>query len=552
MTDINQLFAGKDNLTLENILDSVGIAVCVATDKMVFKAANKGFAGFYNLTPEELLDKSAFEVYPDFKSSVFYEGISHTMKTGETTTRMGYSNNVKKWMVVRTQMMENRLCLVSVSFIDEKFSKLGYVPHYDSLTSLPNRFQFEEDIKKFKVFNNNCGLVLLDISHFNQFNKNMGFASGDICLMEVAARIKRNIPFSDRLYRISGDQFLLISCGWKENSLKNINQIKEAFSEAFVISGKEFLIDFNMGFCYLQSDEIDHDSLKRTELALSYAKKHKTNYAEYRPDMENKSHDVFLSKEIRDGLKNNEFELFLQPQADILDNKICGAEILVRWKKPEGYKAPFTFLPFAEETGLIAEIDKYIVARAIQMIGGFNQQDIHIPISINLSAQSISSRDIIAHFEQNMKKYGVNPEQVCIEITETSLMTDINTSKEVIGELRNLGIKIAIDDFGTGYSSMEYLVRYPSDYLKIDREFIKDMIKSDNHKTMVGNLIKLGHGLGIGIVAEGVENQEEWDILKNYNCDMVQGFFYAKPMPLADFMKEIEKRGVSDMKSSLM
>jgi diguanylate cyclase (GGDEF)-like protein len=548
----NQLFASDTNITLEEILDSVGECVCVATKDMIFKAANKNFASFYKMTPEELLGKNAFEVYPEFKKSVFYEAIVYTIETNEATTRMGYSNNLKKWMVARTQIMNNDLCLVFAHFIDEKFSKIGYVSHYDNLTSLPNRFQFEEDLKKFKTYKSPCGLVLFDISHFNRFNKNMGFAAGDQCLMEVAARIKKNLLLNDRLYRLGGDQFLAITTGWKDNALESINKIKEAFNESFNWSNKEFLIDLNIAFSYVMAEDLGEESLKKTEIALAYTKKQKINYAEYRPEMEEKIHDVFLSKEIKDGLKNNEFELFLQPQADILDNKICGAEILVRWKKPEGYKAPFTFLPFAEETGLIAEIDKYIVAHAMQMIGSFNQQDINVPISINLSAQSISTHEIVTHFEQNMKKYGVAPEQVCIEITETSLMTDINTSKEVIGELRNLGIKIAIDDFGTGYSSMEYLVRYPSDYLKIDREFIKDMIKSDNHKTMVGNLIKLGHGLGIGIVAEGVENQEEWDILKNYNCDMVQGFFYAKPMPLADFMKEIEKRGISDMKSSLI
>lgn len=547
-----QLFASDTNITLEEILDSVGECVCVATKDMVFKAANKNFASFYRMTPQELLGKNALEVYPEFKKSVFYEAIVYTIETNEATTRMGYSNNLKKWMVARTQIMENGLCLVFAHFIDEKFSKIGYVSHYDNLTSLPNRFQFEEDLKKFKTYESPCGLILFDISHFGKFNKNMGFAAGDQCLMEVAARIKRNLFLNDRLYRLGGDQFLAITTGWKDNALESINKIKEGFNESFNWSNKEFLIDLNIAFSYVLAEDLGEESLKKTELALAYAKKHKINYAEYRPEMEEKGHDVFLSKEIKDGLKNNEFELFLQPQADIIDSRICGAEILVRWKKAEGYKPPFAFLPFAEETGLIAEIDKYIVAHALEMIGNFKKQDIDIPISINLSAQSISSHEIVEHFIHHLEKNEVDPAQVCIEITETSLMTDINISKEVIGELRNLGVKIAIDDFGTGYSSMEYLVRYPSDYLKIDREFIKDMIKSDNHKTMVGNLIKLGHGLGIGIVAEGVEIQEEWDILKEYNCDMVQGFFYAKPMPLADFMKEIEKRGVSDMKSSLI
>lgn len=547
------LFKSIDNKSLDDILDNIGDAIAIGDRDFVFKAVNRQFSLFYGIKdPSVLLGKSAFAVYPDFHKSVFYEACLITINKGTPTTRIGFSNNLKTWIVIRCYKYDDDNYVMIVHKLNEEINKVGYVSHYDSLTSLPNRHMFEQDIDMLKNYHQNAGALLIDLQQFGKLNEKMGISIGDMCLMEVAARIKKYIPSSDRLYRTGGDQFLVLSSAFKEETTALYNQIKEAFEQPFALSGKEYLLNICVGFTHLNGAEINATILNKAELALAYAKKQKINYAEYRPEMENKNHNVFLSKEIKDGLKNNEFELFLQPQADIIDDKICGAEILVRWKKPEGYKAPFTFLPFAEETGLIAEIDKYIVAHAMQMIGSFNQQDIHIPISINLSAQSISSRDIIAHFEQNMKKYGVSPEQVCIEITETSLMTDINTSKEVIGELRNLGIKIAIDDFGTGYSSMEYLVRYPSDYLKIDREFIKDMIKSDNHKTMVGNLIKLGHGLGIGIVAEGVENQEEWNILKDYNCDMVQGFFYAKPMPLADFMKEIEKRGVSNMKSNLI
>jgi diguanylate cyclase (GGDEF)-like protein len=547
------LFKSIDNKNLDDILDRIGDAICISDKDFVFKGANRQFANFYGLkSPEEIIGKSAFKFYPEFKKSVFYEACSMTVNKGTPTTRIGFSNNLKTWIVIRCYKYDDDNYVMIVHKLNEEINKIGYVSHYDSLTSLPNRHMFEQDIAILKNYHQNTGALLIDLQQFGKLNEKMGISIGDMCLMEVAARIKKHIASSDRLYRTGGDQFLVLSSAFKDDTTESYNKIKEAFEEPFALSGKEYLLNICVGFAHFNGTDIDAKILNKAEIALAYAKKQKINYAEYRLEMEDKNHNIFLSKEIKDGLKNNEFELFLQPQADIIDNRICGAEILVRWKKPEGYKPPFSFLPFAEETGLIVEIDKYIVSHAMQMIGSFNQQDINLPISINLSAQSISSREIVEHFVSCMKKYGVAPEQVCIEITETSLMTDINTSKEVIGELRNLGIKIAIDDFGTGYSSMEYLVRYPSDYLKIDREFIKDMIKSDNHKTMVGNLIKLGHGLGISIVAEGVENQEEWDILKNYNCDMVQGFFYAKPMPLADFMKEIEKRGISDMKSSLI
>ena len=545
------LFASSDNKSLEEILLRIGDAICVSDKNMNFKAANMVFAAFYGLPdPSLLIGKSAFDVYPDFKKSVFYEASSATIETGVPTTRIGFSANLKTWVVIRCYKYDDDNYVLIVHKLIEGLNKVGYVSHYDSLTSLPNRFIFEQDNEAFKQYKQPFVLTLLDIDRFNRINERLGSQTGDMCLMEVAARIKKNIPVNDNLYRIGGDQFLILSVSSKEAALQKINHLNEAFNEPLMLDGQEYVIQMTTALA--EVDNEDTHGLQKVELALAFAKKQKIPYAEYREDMQNKQFDPFLTKEIKQAIEKHELQIYLQPQADMLEKKVCGAEVLVRWQHPvKGFMAPYAFLPFAEETGLIYEIDQYIIETSLKQIKEFEMEGINVPVSMNLSARSICEEKTVENFKRWMKQYQINADMVNVEITETSLISDIEKSRQNIENLKSLGIQVSIDDFGTGYSSMEYLVRYPSNFLKIDRAFIKDLSGSENHQIIVKNMIGLGHGLNIGIVAEGVETEEEWEILKMFGCDIVQGYFFAKPMSVKDFKEFVLKNGISSLKSNI-
>lgn len=540
----------EDSLNLEHVLDCVQEAVCVLNKQFQYKAINKRFASFYKSTPAEILGKTAFEAYPGFTKSVFYEGIQKAIETGETTVRVGFSNNVNNWIVTRSYKIDDDSYAVIVHELVGGFNKVGYVSNYDTLTSLPNRFAFEYELSNVSNYLTSFSLSLIDVSRFHTVNESMGFDFGDMCLMQIAARIKKNIAVSSKLYRVGGDQFLIFCPDTQHNSLSDLKMVNDAFSQSFLIKDKEVTFTLNIGHSYIsdfQSKEEKSNPLKDVEIALAHAKKQKMALVEYKDEMNSASQeDLFLTKDIREAIKKKEFFLHFQPLCDVISNQVYGAESLIRWNHPtRGFLSPLAFLPFAEETGLIGEIDRFVMEEVILAMSDLKKNGKVLPLSFNLSSYSICNLATIEYFDGLCQKYDFDPTLLTVEITETSLMSNIDSSKQVIQYLKDLGVKVAIDDFGTGYSSMEYLVRYPTDYLKIDREFVKNMLTSDTHSIMVGNIIKLGHSLGISIVAEGVETKEELETLKLYECDVIQGYFYSKPLKFDDFQTFLEKKGIA-------
>lgn len=547
---MKELFNSIDDRNLSHILDSIGESVCLCDKNMTFKAANNHFAAFYGLTPTELLNKNAFDVYPDFARSVFYEGIKKAIDTGETTVRVGFSNNLNTWIITRSYKIDDNTYAVVVHELIGGFNKLGYVTNSDSLTSLPNRFSFEYELSNVSNYLTSFSLSLLDVSRFHTVNESMGFDFGDMCLMQIAARIKKTISVSSKLYRVGGDQFLIFSSNSHENSLNDLKLVNEAFGQPFLVQNKEVSFSLNIGHAYIknfQEKEEKSNPLKDVEIALAHAKKQKLALVEYKDEMSSATQDdLFLTKDIRDAIKKKELFLHYQPLCDSVTNQVYGAECLIRWNHPtRGFLSPIAFLPFAEETGLIGEIDRFVMEEVILSLSDLKKAGKTVSLSFNLSSYSICDLNTIEYFKSLQEKYNFDPTLLTVEITETSLMSNIESSKQVIQFLKDLGVKVAIDDFGTGYSSMEYLVRYPTDYIKIDREFVKNMLSSDTHSIMVGNIIKLGHSLGISIVAEGVEKQDELDMLKLYECDVIQGYFYSKPLKFTDFENFLQQKGIA-------
>lgn len=549
---MNKLFCTQ-NVDLSELLHNIGDAVCLTDNNMVFVAANQRLADFYGRKAEELIGKSVFEFYPDFKSSVFFEASDYTLKTGKPTTRIGYSNNLKKWIVVRTFKFDDNHGVWFAHELKTGFDKRCYVGNYDSLTSLYNRFTFEEDLYKTCTLKKPFGTIILDINKFKQINESFSFSIGDMCLMEIAARIKQILPVH-KIYRIGADQFAILIDDNKETCIADLNKLLLLFNQPFTFDKEEFLLSGAAGFSYIDMFEINPaEIINNTEFALTKAKKTKNSFVEYDQNVSRTTHKMQLVKDLKQALKEEELELFYQPQVDCISNKVCGAEGLIRWRHPtKGLIPPNDFLGIAEEYDLIEDIDRLGLIKAINDIKEFSEKGVPMELSVNFSAKTICSPQTVPLILSCLEKTHINPSLLTIEITETSLMEDLAKSKEVILQLSQLGIQIAIDDFGTGYSSMGYLMRYPTNYLKIDREFVKNIDTEDALQIMTNNLIKLGHSLSMTVIAEGVETEKELNILKNYGCDIIQGYYFSKPLPKKDFIVFVEKTGFSSLKSSIM
>lgn len=548
----------SENISLEELINNIGDCVAIANDDMIFKAINKNFAKIYGVEPENLIGKRIFDIYPDFKKSVFYEGAEETLKTGKPITRIGYSNNAKNWIVVRTARFDENHTIWSTHLLKED-SKSSYISSFDNLTSIQNRFALEEKINISVNEQTKFSLFLIDILKFRSINESFGISQGDLILMEFAARLKRFLGKETNIYRYNADQFAIIVDSIEEKNIQqNIKNIHETKDEYFMVQSNQIHIDLSVGYCVVDKfDKSFQEVISHAEIALNKAKKTKSKTAikfdEKEVCMGNK-HKVVLVNELKKALKEGkELILYYQRQVDCKEKKICGAEALIRWQHPtRGFISPAEFLPIAEEFGLMFDLDKFVFVKAVKELYELKRKGIDLPIAINMSSDSLCNPKIVELITLVLKKMNINPALITIEITESAFIEEKQISKKIVDDLKALGLKIALDDFGTGYSSMEYLLSYPADYLKIDKEFIRKINEDDQRKKIVKGLITMAQSLNMSVIAEGVETKEEAISLAEMNCNCIQGYFFGRPQLLEELTKDIERFGYSKNKSQIV
>lgn len=547
------LFANQEEQSFDWVVDRIGDAVCVSDKDMVFTGANRRFANFYGFeSPEEVIGKSCFEVYPDFEKSVFYEACKHTVETGEPASRVGFSANLKKWIVLRScQISATRYAMV-VHAIADNVGRSGVVALVDDLTSLPNRISFEHDLASVSRHSGEQAVALIDISHFKQINETLGFENGDRCLMEVAARLKQGLSGADGAYRVGNDRFLVMSANGMDALTQTIKHARTLLDQPMAFNGKDIMLRFHIGLACSNSPTEGADALlKKAEIALEEAKVRRQEIVRYKPGQAS-LYDPAQVKTLHDAMEQGQMTLFFQPQIDMIDEAVVGAEALVRWNHPErGILPPGAFLPLIDEADLSKTLDRVVLGLAFETMANWKARGIGVQLSVNLSGNSVIDRDTVNIVRSHLERTGVAPGMLCLEITEGSLIEDIEASQEVIEGLKGLGVEIALDDFGTGYCSMSYLLRYPSHFLKIDRSFVQNLHTEKTKQVTTKNIISLAHGLGIAVVAEGVECREELITLRRMGCNISQGYYHAKPMSAADFLAWISEHETSSFSSSI-
>lgn len=435
--------------------------------------------------------------------------------------------------------------------LNEQTIALEKLANFDILTGLPNRLLFTKLLKKsiaHTLINKNCvALIILDIDRFKDINDNYGPAIGDELLKSLSQRLIKHIKKGDYIARLGGNEFALILEDVQDEQhipkvIKNIlNKIAEPInlSNATTVSVKSCA-----GAVILPKDTKDVNlAIQYANSALHQAKQNGHGmYQFYTDEFLLKSlQKIAYENALRLAIKNNELELYYQPQVHMKTNKIISAEALLRWTTKDGQIIPpSVFIPIADETGLINEIGEWVLFEACRQGKIFLELGHNITIAVNVSANQVKYQDLPSLISKALNKYNFDPHKLEIEITESALMQREEDVVEMLYALRAKGIRLAIDDFGTGYSSLSYLKRFPIDVLKIDKIFIDDIPYDNDDCAIVTAIIEMGKALGYHVLAEGTEKQEQLDFLKDKDCTVYQGYIKSKPLPAKEFLELLE------------
>lgn len=433
--------------------------------------------------------------------------------------------------------------------------EIAYYAYYDTLTTLPNRRlfieQLESSIATAKRHKEKLSLLFIDLDNFKQVNDTFGHQAGDELLCEAAKRIKECVRLSDvigagttmqrnnNVARLAGDEFTVLLCEIDAVASAAIvcQRIIDAFCKPFTLNGFHTYVSVSIGVaCYPDDSRSGDILLQRADTAMYHAKvSGRNNYQLFSADMHN--HLVGrlqMEADLRDALENGEqFLLFYQPQIEFISDKIIGFEALLRWQHPtKGLLGPDTFIHTAESCGLIIDIGQWVLTEACKQAKKWQYSNGSLyRMGVNLSAHEFNHKSLPIQVKRALDETGLPAHLLELEITETAIMNDVSETIPLLFELKKLGVKLAIDDFGTGYSSLNYLKNFPIDTLKIDKSFVDEIVTSKKDAAIAQTIIQLADNLGLVTIAEGVENTEQRQLLADMGCTEFQGYLYSKPFP---------------------
>ena len=414
----------------------------------------------------------------------------------------------------------------------------------DELTGLANRTLWYDRINQsIAIARRETGkqvvLMMLDLNHFKYINDTLGHAAGDVVLRQVSNRLEGTLRDGDTLARLGGDEFAILLPMIDDSKYaaeKVANKIQACFNRPYFYGGHELYLGVAIGITSFPDNGDDADTLVRcADMAMYTSKRSNIPYQFYKSGLDEPyRNQIQLVSNIKKALKQDEFELYYQPKINLNSGKPSGLEALIRWEHPtQGQLQPNHFIPVAEQMGLMNELTEWVLATALAQNKNWRGNGIHTPIAINVSARSFQDHNFLQTIKNALELSQASPESLELEITENTLMSNIDFAAKNIKSLSDLGVRVAIDDFGTGYSSLSYLKRLPIDELKIDQSFVKNMHQDKNDAAIVMSVIDLGHNLGFKVVAEGVEGKEPMQMLRDLGCDTAQGYHISRPMPTA-------------------
>ncbi len=482
-----------------------------------------------------------FEEYGNVKGKLLHLEVYKAPfydENGKTIGTVGTGRDITQLKNIQSNLEK------SLEVLKIQSEQLEFQANHDALTSLPNRVLFidrlNQSIKISKRDKNSIAVLFIDLDNFKEINDSLGHHVGDQILIEVSKRMHSKMRLSDTLSRFGGDEFAIILNQIDDNdNIANIivNGMK-SFKEPFIIEEHTLHVSMSVGISIYPYDSADANELLKHADAAMYKAKHsgKNRYSFYNEDMTKEaSKKVYIETELHKAFKNDELLVYYQPQVDAIEDKIIGMEALVRWEHPDmGFIYPDEFIPLAENMGLIVELDKIVIKKAIEQFQLWYKMGLNPgKLSLNLSIKHLEEEGFIKYIKSLVsdKSFFTKLE---FEITETQVMRNPTQSINILKDIHDLGISVAIDDFGTGYSSLAYLKRLPINKLKIDKSFIDNIPNNPEDSAIAKTIIDLCRSLSLDVIAEGVEKEEQKEFLLNNKCHKIQGYLYSKPISSQD------------------
>ena len=434
-------------------------------------------------------------------------------------------------------------------------ARLFHQAHYDSLTGLPNRALLPDRLDQALTRareNQSCVAVLfLDLDRFKSVNDSMGHGAGDALLQATAQRLQQLVGSNDSVIRFGGDEFILVLPDLPDDHqltarlCRMCEDLLGATTTPFEIESRQLTVTTSIGISiYPRDAESAEELLKNADNAMYVAKSQgRDAYKFFAPVMnDSAAEQLELENDLRQAIRRNELELVFHPQVEMATGKISGAEVLLRWHHPEhGQISPGKFIPLAEQSGLISQIGEWVIENTCKLANEFRRHGYpQLRLAINLSARQFTDYDLPSLIRNAMDKYGVDARLIELEVTEGTIMTDVDGAVRTLQILSDMGFQLAVDDFGTGYSSLSYLARFPIDILKIDQSFVREMTSDPSMASIVSAIVNLAHSLNLKVIAEGVETTDQIVELCALGCEEVQGFFFSEPLSRYDFERFLQ------------
>ena len=552
--DLTQEKAEREELLLARKVFEVNSEAIMVTDtRNRIVQVNAAFEKITGYQEQEVYGHDPKLLGSGRHDSAFFQGMWQALLerghwSGEIWDRRKDGSEYPKWVRIDTirdadDFITHYVTVFSdISERKASEERIRYLAQHDALTGLPNRFtlavHLEHALARAERGQDKVCLMFIDLDNFKSINDTLGHHVGDLLLCEVARKIASTVRKSDIVARIGGDEFVVVIEGTQQPSDAGqvAQKIIDQLSEAILIDGHELHTTPSIGIGIYPDDGDNCETLmKNADVAMYHAKSAGRNNYQFYAEHMNQAAAIRVQMEarLRAALNGNEFTLHYQPQIDLQSGKVSGVEALIRWNNAElGMVSPASFIPLAEEIGLIVPISEWVLRTACSTARKWLDAGLDFGcLSVNISPQQFRQRNFPQRLEQIMQETGLPAEHLELEITETTIMETAEVTVAMLMRLKDLGLALAVDDFGTGYSSLAYLKRFPIDRLKIDRSFVADLENDASDAAIASAVIALAHSLGLQVVAEGVETQGQSDFLRQQGCDSVQGYFYSRPVP---------------------
>jgi diguanylate cyclase (GGDEF)-like protein len=442
--------------------------------------------------------------------------------------------------------------------LEQANARLRHAATHDALTGLPNRVlladRLRQAIARSSRHQMRFAVLVVDLDRFKAINDSLGHIAGDELLQEVARRLSALLRKEDSLARLGGDEFVLLihEVSTPQDAEEVARKVLSQVASPVQLAGLDVHVSPSIGICLCPDDGVDSETLlQHADAAMYHAKKKGRNtYQFFAPAMNAFARErLELESGLRTALAQREFELHYQPKVDVATGRIESAEALIRWRHPKrGLIPPGGFIPLAEETGFIVQLGEWVLYEACRQARAWQSEGLHLRMAVNLSARQFRQDGLIETVRGALAAARLEPRYLELELTESAVMQDAESSVQILRKLSDLGLRISVDDFGTGYSSLSYLRRLPLDKLKIDRSFIREIVTSRDDAEIVRAIVTLAHSLHLKVIAEGVETAEQLAFLRSLGCDQYQGYHCSPPLPAAQFIALLPHRPIDESK----